>query len=192
MDIYPFKTLYIADLNAIQTIKNIGIEHHIVIDTIQHAFPNLNIWLDAGINTKAKAQMWDKKNVKLILGSESFSSAEQYTSLTQQLQKPYTLSLDFLPQGYAGPHLLLEKQTTWPKEIIIMTLTKVGSNAGADVETIKKIMAQTSQHHFYVAGGVRNLSDLKQLQSLSVTGALVASALHNKQISTKELQALAV
>ena len=44
--LYPFKHLYIADLDAIQ-----GNDSHVAqIKNIQKCFPDLEIWLDAGFN----------------------------------------------------------------------------------------------------------------------------------------------
>ena len=110
--------------------------------------------------------------------------------MTKTLNRPFVLSLDFLIQGYAGPDDLLTQSSHWPKEIIIMTLAKVGTGSGVDIERIKHIMQNGLHHHFYAAGGVRNLDDLSQLIALNVKGALIASALHNKSISTQTLEKL--
>ncbi|MFW5432646.1 MAG: HisA/HisF-related TIM barrel protein [Methylophilaceae bacterium] len=191
MDTYPFKTLYIADLNAIQTLENTSPHHAQTIESIKHHFPDLKLWVDAGINTVKKAEIWVALGAQVILGSESFQTIEQYDVMSKQLDKPFTLSLDFLAQGYTGPSSLLEQTMHWPKDIIIMTLAKVGGNAGVDVNMIKKIIGKGQLHHFYAAGGIRHLDDLQQLVTLKVKGALVASALHSQQISTQELEQLA-
>lgn len=190
MDIYPFKTLYIADLNAIQTIENTEQSHVNIINNIRDTFPDLNLWVDSGINTPSKANIWTACHAQLVLGSESFQTIEQYQSLTQQLHDPYTLSLDFSPQGYLGPNTLIQDTKHWPKDIIVMTLAKVGANAGVDLPTMQYIREKTNKNSIYAAGGVRNLNDLLQLKQLGIKGALVASALHHHQISTTDLQSL--
>jgi phosphoribosylformimino-5-aminoimidazole carboxamide ribotide isomerase len=190
MDVYPFKTLYIADLNAIQTIENTGTSHFQCLVEIVSYFPNLKLWIDAGINTKEKATPWNALNAQLVLGSESFSNIEQYQTLASTLNNTFTLSLDFTATGYQGPIELIQEPQHWPTDLIIMTLQKVGANTGTDLNTIKHIITKEKAHHFYAAGGVRNINDLQQLKQLSLNGALIASALHNKQISSHELQHL--
>jgi phosphoribosylformimino-5-aminoimidazole carboxamide ribotide isomerase len=192
MDFYPFKTLYIADLNAIQQVENTSNNHLNIISQIKHTFPDLKLWIDAGVNTSSKAKTWTTFHAQLVLGSESFQTLDQYQSVVQQLSCPFTLSLDFLPQGYTGPKDLLQHTEYWPKDIIVMTLAKVGANIGADLQALKQVMAKTKQHHFYAAGGIRNIKDLLHLKQLGINGALLATSLHHQQITANELQMLAI
>jgi len=78
MDIYPFKTLYIADLNAIQSIQNLGTHHIRIIEDIKYHFPDLALWVDAGINSVEKTKQWSALGAQVILGSEAFQGIEQY------------------------------------------------------------------------------------------------------------------
>jgi phosphoribosylformimino-5-aminoimidazole carboxamide ribotide isomerase len=64
-----------------------------------------------------------------------------------------------------------------------MTLKNVGSQLGVDIEKLSMIKNIATNNQLYAAGGVRNNDDLIKLQSLNITGALVATALHNKQIN---------
>lgn len=190
MDIYPFNILYIADLNAIQEIENTGSTHISIINNIKDAFPELTLWVDAGINNKSKAETWSACSATAVLGSESFQTVEQYQSNVQSLNRPFVLSLDFLPQGYLGPEALIRDSQFWPEETIVMTLTKVGSNTGVDIPIVKQILAKANNHAIYAAGGVRDLDDLCELKQLGIKGALLASALHHQQISTNDLHRL--
>lgn len=190
MDVYPFKTLYIADLNAIQSIESSGTLHIKIIEEIKSHFPGLSLWTDASINTVEKAKQWTALGAQVILGSESFQTIEQYNVVANQLNAQFALSLDFLMQGYTGPDDLLAKSNHWPKEVIIMTLAKVGADNGVDINTIKHIMQNNQQRDFYAAGGVRHLDDLLQLSALKIKGALIASALHNQSISSQALERL--
>lgn len=187
MALYPFKTLYVADLNAIQGLTNTGQCHQQILEEIHHAFPHLTIWIDAGINHQEQAEKWQNTYTQLVLGSESFTEVEQYQSLISQLKKPCVLSLDFSPQGYSGPADLLHNTQHWPKAIIVMTLMQVGAGLGANLPTIQSILAKTNSHHIYAAGGIRHLNDLLQLKQLNVHGALIASALHHQQLSSQDL-----
>jgi phosphoribosylformimino-5-aminoimidazole carboxamide ribotide isomerase len=40
----------------------------------------------------------------------------------------------------------------------------------------------------YVGGGVRDIKDLRELKDVGVFGVLVATALHSRKISLKELK----
>jgi len=190
MAIYPFKTLYIADLNAIQGIVNKTKPHSQIVEDIHAHFPELTIWLDAGINTTKKVKAWAYPYTKLVLGSESFETISQYESITSQLEQSFTLSIDFLPNGYTGPPALLENYVHWPKDIIAMTLANVGANTGVDTQTIKKLLTKAKTHRIYAAGGIRHVKDLLALKQLGVKGALIASALHNQQINTADIEKL--
>jgi phosphoribosylformimino-5-aminoimidazole carboxamide ribotide isomerase len=190
MDIYPFKTLYVADLNAIQGIVNTGQNHHQILKEIHQLFPELMIWVDAGMHFHDNASIYDNNYTKPILGSESFNELSPYQALSNALDNSHVLSLDFLPHGYAGPRNLLQETQYWPKELIVMTLPKVGSNTGPDYTTIHQIASNADNHHIYAAGGIRHRDDLIKLQQLNVYGALVASALHNQQLSSRDLTSL--
>lgn len=190
--LHPFNTLYIADLNAIQGLENTGECHHQILETIHQLFPDLTIWLDAGINSAAKAEKWPPDYIQIVLGSESFSSIVQYQSLSSTLMRPFTLSLDFSPQGYLGPEALLQDSQHWPAEIIAMTLSQVGANTGVDMQIIQSILSKAGKQSVYAAGGIRDINDLLPLKQQAVKGALIASAFHNKQLISKDLTNLCV
>lgn len=190
MALYPFKTLYIADLNAIQQLSNTGQCHHQILEEIHQLFPQLTLWIDAGIYDEVEANKWQKSYTQLVLGSESFASLSQYETLIAKLTNPYVLSLDFLPKGYAGPTELLQESQYWPKQVIVMTLAQVGANIGVDNSAINAIANKAQNHHIYAAGGIRDLNDLMQLKQFTIHGALVASALHNLQLSCQDLTSI--
>lgn len=181
LTIYPFKTIYIADLNAIQ---NQG-SHMEVITKIVHRYPSIEIWLDAGINNTAQLAKWPHERLKMVLGSESFVTIQDYLILKHQL-KHFILSLDFFTQGFAGPPELLENPSYWPSTVIAMTLEHVGSNLGIAQATLEQV-SMLKPRQLYAAGGVRNAQDLEKLRTMGVDGALVASALHSGQISRTDL-----
>ncbi|HEY9207276.1 MAG TPA: HisA/HisF-related TIM barrel protein [Candidatus Methanoperedens sp.] len=67
------------------------------------------------------------------------------------------------------------------KDIIILELSKVGTSAGIDVEMLKDIAA-SSNHNILAGGGIRNIDDIHALSKIGVSGALVATAVHNGKI----------
>ncbi|MDX1914495.1 MAG: HisA/HisF-related TIM barrel protein [Methylophilus sp.] len=188
MDVYPFKTLYIADLNAIQQHQQDRFNHQVILEILEQ-FPNLQLWLDAGLNIFDASFDNIRKLVQPILGTENFKNLSAYLNATEKFKRPHSLSIDFMANGYQGPLELLETSSNWPNDIVVMSLTHVGSNAGANTSIFKSLPIK-SHHRIYAAGGVRNIDDLCVLKSHHIHGALIATALHLKQLGRKELETL--
>ena len=188
MEIYPFDTLYIADLNAIQRLdSDVGIHQSIIAD-IQQTFPQLSIWLDAGIRHLDDAKPWQPMNVSLVLGTESIDSLASYLAILSAMPDKFVLSLDFMPEGYQGLDVFLQSTEYWPQDVIVMTLKHVGAQQGVASELLSQLSLQSQHHHLYAAGGVRNLEDITLLKHLGMHGALIATALHTQQINTVALK----
>jgi phosphoribosylformimino-5-aminoimidazole carboxamide ribotide isomerase len=80
----------------------------------------------------------------------------------------------------------------WPADVIVMTLTRVGADAGPDIALARDIAARAGLgRRVFAAGGVRNVDDLKRLADAGIAGALVATALHTGQIKTGDLEEIA-
>ena len=86
--------------------------------------------------------------------------------------------------------MLYESSALWPKELIIMTLGLVGKNNGADLEKLHYYCNTYPQHNFIAAGGIRHNEDLLHLKKLGIQQALIASALHNKKLTTQDIDQL--
>jgi len=182
---HPFKQLYIADLNAIQKTGSNNLE---VVKSIAQHYPGLELWIDAGINNTPELALWAGYNFNVILGSENFSNLDNFINIRKRLDSNFVLSLDFMPDGYHGPQELLHHAEYWPENVILMSLLHVGANQGHDLGLIDKFRQHSQQHKLYSAGGVRNTADLNSLQQAGIHGALVATALHNRQILQEDLK----
>ena len=196
MSVHPFQQLYIADLNAIQKLPNsqdLSQQNNFsVIATIARDYPNLTLWVDAGISNHAEIDLFLPLKVKLILGSENFSIIAQYLAIYHAIGEQSILSLDFMPMGYRGPQELLVNSAYWPKDVIVMSLANVGANQGVNQPLLAQLKAQAHDHfNLYAAGGVRDIADLNTLMALGMHGALVATALHQKQLTSQQLKQLA-
>lgn len=189
LDVYPFTQLYIADLNAIQKLNDSYTSNLAIIESINEIYPQLTLWLDIGISNTTELTIWSKLNVKLIFGSESFARIENYLSL-KHFKEDHVLSLDFFANGYHGPIELLNNPTYWPQDVIVMSLANVGANIGINTKQLSTVLHKAKNHHIYAAGGIRNYEDLTRLKSMKVKGALIATAIHQKQIASHELNAL--
>jgi len=59
-----------------------------------------------------------------------------------------------------------------------------------NIDLIKKVMAIAVGKNIYAAGGIRHTEDLILLKGLGMHGALVATALHQKQLTYQYLKNL--
>jgi len=181
--LYPFKQLYIADINAIQKCGH----HQEIILKIANSFPALEIWLDAGFGNEASMKSFPFSNISPVLGSESLSSIKQYRVLLSASSSFAILSLDYRGNEFHGAQEFLNDVSLWPRRLIVMTLDKVGSNTGPDLTKLASIKQQSKQLNIYAAGGIRGTADLEALKTLGIDGALIASALHNGNLSAINL-----
>jgi len=183
--LHTFSTLYIADLDAIRGLD----DQTTVLATLRDRFPDLDIWIDPGINTRARYHHWQRLALgSIVLGSETLAD----TGLLQNtLAADTVLSLDFKGGKLLGPPDLLERPEHWPARVIVMCLDRVGSNEGPHTERMQQLRRQFPQSDLFAAGGIRDLDDLLHLRQLGVTGALLASALHDGRIGPTQIAALA-
>lgn len=186
LDIYPFNTLYIADLNRIQQLPNDD-SHIVVAEKLKKRYPNLTLWVDAGFKNTNDLKTWLTIGIQPIIGTENFTQYPSYEALTTDLNKSFSLSLDFMPTGYKGPAAILNESDKWPQDIIVMSLANVGANQGPDFKKLQLIQHKNQRVNIYAAGGIRNLNDLILLKQQHIHGVLIASALHQKQISQDDL-----
>lgn len=188
--LYPFNQLYIADLNAIQKSDAEYHTNYKIIETIAQHYPQLTLWVDAGISNNTDLSIWQKLKIRIVIGSENFAHIGNYCSLKHHDQN-FILSLDFMPHGYQGPAELLTNTEYWPKDVIVMSLANVGTNLGINTNLVRTTLARKHDINVYAAGGIRNVDDLMTLKEMGIHGALIATSLHHKQILFEHLMALA-
>ena len=187
LGLYPFATLYIADLDAIQGRG----DHADIVEQLRRTFPQLTVWLDAGIRTPEAWPFPHDPNIRCVIGSENLLDAAEYTQLAEQLAvNTPLLSLDFNADGLIGPPALLQRPGLWPNDLICMTLAKVGSYDGPDMDRLSAFRTASPHTRLYAAGGIRSETDLEHLRNAGISGALVASALHDGRISKTDLTRL--
>ena len=184
--LHPFRTLYIADLDAIQRCGS----HADAIARIRRRFPALDLWVDAGIGDERTLQHWiDARLGVPVIGSETMADAQLIVAAQQRCRpRSPILSLDFMGDSFQGPAELLSSPTDyWPQQILAMNLARVGSELGPDLGLISSLMAAAPDRKVYAAGGVRSVADLEDLRRIGAAGALIASALHDGRLDREQL-----
>ena len=187
LKLYPFHTLYIADLNAICGTGN----NDAAIEAISHAYPALTIWLDCGVGQMNARALHIGGAIRPVVGSENIENLQDYRAISYACQSKHVLSLDYTATSALGISALYERARFWPDDTICMTLNAVGSALGPDMQRLNEIMrlnvARKTPSRIYAAGGVRHSQDLQALARMGITGALIATALHNGSIDTNDL-----
>ncbi len=177
LSLFPFKTIYIADLNSIMKSG----DNDPIIHNLLEKFPQLQFWIDQGLPTNS--ELLNSQQVIPVIGSESVTAAS--TQRITSFRFDYILSLDFLEDRMLGYEPLFHESTLWPEKVIIMTLSKVGSNTGPDIKRLKYFQDHWPNTTFVAAGGLRNEQDITLLQKNRIKSILAASALHSGKITAE-------
>lgn len=180
LNLYDFNTFYIADLNALTNRGN----HDRLISEVLTRFHRKQFWIDRGYRNNEQ-RLSPPANYRPVLGSESFR--EETIRDIKAHENSFILSLDYSAAGAMGAKSLFSNQDYWPDHIIIMTLDRVGSGHGPDLNKLAEFRRKYPDKDFIAAGGIRNKQDLIALKKLGINQALVASALHSGAISRDDI-----
>ncbi len=176
--LHPFDTFYIADLDAILGQGS----NSDLIRRLAHAHPGVTFWVDNGlVEMEAVCEF-----ARPVIGTESLLNSEQLAHLIASLPSP-VLSLDYLGEQFLGPIGLDLQAARWPRDVIAMTLSRVGASSGPDMARLRSLSARRSNLRLYAAGGIRNPRDLERLRSSGAAGALLSTALHQGAIDSMAL-----
>ncbi len=180
LSLAPFRTLYVADIDA---ITGVGGNDEALRD-LRRTFPGLELWLDAGEGDPARIAARAKTGPGTpIVGTESLGEADVEAALAAD---GVILSLDHDAAGPRGPQRAHRDARLWPARVIVMTLARVGSGEGPDMDALERTSQLAERQGvapaLYAAGGVRGPVDLEALAQAGIAGALVASALHDGRI----------
>ncbi len=178
-DIHP-KEVYIADLNRLT-----GCGENLAI--IEEISGRAKTMADIGI-LKASDLRLLSGMVTPILGTET---APFDLMAKAALQRKIVVSLD-LKHGEIlsrDPDLAAQEPLQFLSHlndlslqaVIILELDRVGTSAGLDSRFLEEAAA-VSEHPLIMGGGVKGIEDLKTLEDLGFSGALVATAVHNGTI----------
>ena len=186
--------IYIADLDAIQ---GRGDNKVIISALIQQE--GAGILLDAGAADSETVQsLLDLGVKKVIIGAETLPNLGQLFALHASTPADRLIfSLDMRAgQVLSGCSELSElkpidaleilKLAGW-YEVILLDLARVGTGMGIDHSLISEARRLYPEMSLIAGGGISQANELKELQTLGVSGALVASALHSGIITKDQV-----
>ncbi len=177
--------LYIADLDAIEGVGN----HFELARDLAHALPQTDVWIDAGFSNVTDCLFWLPLGATLVVGSESLPAMENWSELHSAFGESLVLSLDFGADGQRGPSPLFADPSLWPGRTIAMSLDRVGTGEGPDLERMQVLIGSAPGRSVYAAGGVRGIADLERLAEAGARGAVLANALHRGTLTENEIAA---
>ncbi len=178
--------LYVADLDSILGRGN----NFDLCRELSDAFPDTALWIDAGFSDVTDCAFWLPLGATLVIGSESVASLAAWDNIRSSFGDNVVLSLDFDEQGLRGPQEVMSNPALWPKRLILMSLGRVGTEGGPDLERLQAMQRLAGDRAVFLAGGVSNLDDIVQVAGQGARGVLAATALHSGALTQKEIAAL--
>ena len=190
-----FKSLYLADLDSIKgKSPNLYIYNQIVAKT------SLELIVDAGIADIAKAKKVEETGVeKIIIGTETLGDLDFLSQAVEafredkiivsiDLKKGKIVSLSNAIKSMDVSSFAQKLADIGISQIILLDLSRVGTEHGTNSIVLEKILEKTSPDLF-IGGGVKGIKELEKLRQLGVSGALIATVLHNGKLKVDELKA---
>ena len=182
------RQLYVADLDALQG----GATQVAVLTELLEALPGIELWLDAGLADAPAGQALRSQlapfasRIVLVYGSESLRSREAlercFGNGADENERQAALSLDRRDGQRLDAAGCWDAVALWPKRLIVMTLERVGSGAGPDLDTLQEVRRLAPDAMLIGAGGIRSEDDLARAAAAGADAWLVASALHDLQL----------
>jgi phosphoribosylformimino-5-aminoimidazole carboxamide ribotide isomerase len=178
------RQLYAADLDALMG----GQPQHDVVRAVLQALPELELWLDAGFADAAMADATLERigaaaqRVVPVFGSESLRSRAALQGCFADGRNGL-LSLDRRDGQRLDEAGCWEAPAMWPQRVIVMTLERVGADAGPDLDTLREVQACSPATRLIGAGGIRDAADLARAGAAGAHAWLVASALHDGRLA---------
>ena len=199
------RQLYVADIDAL-----LGQPAQVaVLRALLRSLPALELWLDAGFANAAAAEALlaglgaAAQRVVPVFGSESLASrgdlqrcfaggatreAGTDSNPDDTRRCGAVLSLDRRDGQRLDAAGCWDAPALWPRRVIVMTLERVGSDAGPDLDTLAAVRLKSPGSFIVGAGGIRNHDDLARAQAAGADAWLVASALHDGRLAGAHLR----
>jgi HisA/HisF family protein len=180
-------SLYVADLDALAG-------EPADVATLSALASVSDPWVDAGATTSERAEELARAGVaRNVVGTESLGPDAGNEGTDGAATPRRVLSIDLRDGRLISPRPELAGREAVAaaelatalgvRELLVIDLARVGSGSGPPLHAVEQL-AETLPHvAIYAGGGVRGDEDLRALESAGATGALVATALHERRIT---------
>lgn len=196
-DQFGLSRLYVADLDAILHARpNQDIYRELAAEGLQ-------LLIDAGLpGVEAAESVLRAGAAQVVAGLETWPGPCELRRLCETVgPQRVVFSLDLKngrPFGSTSAwasaepfEIALSAISTGVGEIIVLDLAQVGSNRGLTTgELCVRLRERRAGARIITGGGIRGFSDLERLSKMGVSGALVASALHDGRLGRDEIERL--
>ena len=192
-----FSMIYAADLDGILYSKP-NIE---ILKKISGIIP---LAADTGARCREDVLLLKNlKNTKIVIGTETLPAIEFLHDLNESGDlnfNNFILSIDIKDEKLLNNLDLdllefiekLEKELVKNKiktrDIIAIDLSQVGTSKGPNLVLCKKLKEKLNNKKIIYGGGVRNISDIRELKDAGVYGVLIGTALHSGKITVDDLK----
>lgn len=186
LDYCASRMLYVADLDALCGRQ----AQQPLLASLLARLPGISLWLDAGFRDVVAARQLvaslgeQGRRVRPVFASEALPDIATAQGCLQDSSRAI-LSLDRRGDEVLDPAGCWTTPALWPRQLIMMTLERVGSRDGPDLDTLGAIRMQRPDASVIGAGGVRTDADLAAAAAAGAAGWLVASAVHDMTISAR-------
>lgn len=194
-DRFGLAECYLADLDAIGGAAPAWA----VYDALRR--DGFRLWVDAGVRDVERGLTLGDAVDRVVVGLETVNGPQVVATLAQRLGEQMAFSLDLhdgRPMGDGSgwraadaKGIAVEVVRLGVRRLIVLDLARIGGGGGTGTETLcADLSAQFPHLHVTAGGGVRVRGDLLRLRDAGVSAVLVASALHDGELSRADLDAL--
>ena len=185
-------TVYVADLDRIMGQG----DNDDVLQKLLAAAPEARFLWDGGLpDGKSIAHIPSRSQLVPVIGTETLRSIDD-------LRQPQDggrmiLSLDLRSGGVVGrsdlmsslreEDILTQARLRGFRTVILLLLDCVGTSAGLPRDRLARLRGAAPGLDLLAGGGIASVDDLAYLRSTGFSGALLATALHDGQISPEDL-----
>jgi phosphoribosylformimino-5-aminoimidazole carboxamide ribotide isomerase len=191
-DRFGFNELYLADLDAISGQVP---AHGLFTELSRRGFL---VWADIGVRSTANADGLSH----VVIGLETILGPDVLQELCRRFEERLLFSLDLkggIPLGDVSrwpdsdPRALAaEAIRCGVRRLLVLDLAHVGERSGCGTESLCHHIATAHPDvELWAGGGVRDESDLERLRQVGVNVVLVASALHDGQLTAERISHVA-
>ena len=180
-------TLYVADLDALMG----GELQFDILAALLERLPAMQLWVDGGFRDAESIEAFRQRlgthadRVTPIVASESLPDAHTARRCLEVHRAHCILSLDRREGSLLDAADCHAHPEWWPERVIVMTLDRVGADAGPDLDAQRAMQALRPDVRLIGAGGIRDAADLRRAAASGANAWLVASALHDGRIGVQ-------